>query len=164
MITSIETPQINVNDDIVTLVKWYVENDTKVNSGDIICLLESTKSTLEIESPVSGYIYHSIEENDTIAVGKSIGMISDKKENIDRKDLIKNHIDKSVIEPVVSLKAKKVMDDNGLDITDFEGYSRIKESDVFDKINNTKFDTKLEILSEISKSQLNLCQVAKKEE
>lgn len=53
----IKVPRLSVNDDMVLIVDWLVENCSKVKKGDIVAALEMSKAAFEIEAPVEGYFF-----------------------------------------------------------------------------------------------------------
>jgi sugar O-acyltransferase (sialic acid O-acetyltransferase NeuD family) len=77
MAQAVFIPVLGANDDNVTMQRWLLKNEDKVDSGEIICVVESSKSTYEVESPYSGYLQILIEEgrradfNEPVAVIKN---------------------------------------------------------------------------------------------
>src|SRR5687767_13634417 len=69
--------KISANDDSGTIVEWLHKTSEEVNKGEILCIVETTKSIFEIESPSSGYFFplHSVGE--AVEVGVTIGAITD---------------------------------------------------------------------------------------
>lgn len=53
---TIEIPLINPNEPEALLAELHVEESQKVAAGDLICTLETTKSTAEVEAESEGYI------------------------------------------------------------------------------------------------------------
>jgi len=72
----IYTPKVGTSDIEVKLCA-ILRNNQKVSIGDIICEIETSKSTYDIESEYDGYIYmiHDLYEN--INVGSPLAIISD---------------------------------------------------------------------------------------
>ena len=58
-----------------TITEWVVANGSDVNQGQVIYLLESDKSTIEIEAPASGRLIHKVEAGSTLDCGTEIGEI-----------------------------------------------------------------------------------------
>jgi pyruvate/2-oxoglutarate dehydrogenase complex dihydrolipoamide acyltransferase (E2) component len=75
--TPVLVPRENVNDESVTLVSWYVASGTGVVQGQPIAQIETSKTVLEVEAPVSGVIRYTIGEGDEVAVGAEICQIGD---------------------------------------------------------------------------------------
>ena len=69
--------KISANDDNGTIVEWLHTTSQEVNKGQILCMVETTKSIFEIESPSSGYFYPLRSVGEVVEVGVTIGVITD---------------------------------------------------------------------------------------
>ncbi|RAL20488.1 hypothetical protein DL240_16925 [Lujinxingia litoralis] len=49
-------PMLNANEDEAEVVDVLVEEGQKVSRGDVLCTLESTKATADVEAPSAGYV------------------------------------------------------------------------------------------------------------
>src|SRR6266567_6574990 len=52
----LRVPLLNANEDEVTVVDVRTQEGAEVRAGDVLFLVESTKATLDVEAPISGYI------------------------------------------------------------------------------------------------------------
>ena len=69
----IRAPQINANEEEMEVVEVRVSEGEHVRSGEILCTLESTKATVDLEAPHTGYVRKlRIQEGDRICVGDPI--------------------------------------------------------------------------------------------
>tara|TARA_B100002049_G_scaffold231258_1_gene208928 strand:- start:545 stop:772 length:228 start_codon:yes stop_codon:yes gene_type:complete len=58
------------------LAKWFKKTGDQINEGDILCEVESDKTTMEIPSTIDGILKEIIvQENETVAVGAILGII-----------------------------------------------------------------------------------------
>ena len=58
------------------LAKWFKKTGDQINEGDILCEVESDKTTMEIPSTINGILKEIIvQENETVAVGALLGII-----------------------------------------------------------------------------------------
>lgn len=71
----VKIPLLNANDDSAEFVKWECEDRAFVKSGESIALIETTKATMEIEAPVSGYCAHLASPGEHLAVGAVLAVI-----------------------------------------------------------------------------------------
>lgn len=85
----IRLPFLGANDDVCTLVNWQVENDDYVSSGQVVCTVETTKSTIDVSSSRDGYIYLCEVENSELKVNDILAVLSDSK-------LIERDVDKII--------------------------------------------------------------------
>lgn len=73
---SIEVPRESANDDEVRLVEWLVQHGQKIGAGDVVCVLESSKTAFECAAPEAGYIFLQKEAGQDVEVGEIIALIS----------------------------------------------------------------------------------------
>ena len=58
------------------LAKWFKKIGDKINEGDILCEVESDKTTMEIPSTTDGILKEIVvQENETVAVGAILGIL-----------------------------------------------------------------------------------------
>ena len=74
-IKQIIVPQVGPNDTKGTLIEWNVKDGDKVQKGDIIFSLETTKSVVEIESEYNGVIVTLFSEGEILNIGSIIAFI-----------------------------------------------------------------------------------------
>jgi len=76
----INVPTVSVNESEVKLVSWSKSPGDLVKKGEIICIVETTKSTYDIESESNGYLYYILGEGLMIKVGELLAIISESEE------------------------------------------------------------------------------------
>lgn len=64
----IRVPQLNANDDSAELVKWVCSDRAYVEAGDVLAVVETSKTTFDVEAPVSGYCAHLVGVGSRLAV------------------------------------------------------------------------------------------------
>src|ERR1700687_1267274 len=52
----LRVPLLNANEDEVTVVDVRTQEGAEVRAGDVLFLVESTKATMDVEAPISGYV------------------------------------------------------------------------------------------------------------
>lgn len=72
-------PQVTVSDETALLQEWKVKPNSWINAGEVVCMLETSKSTIEIEAPISGYLHYKNVVGEHIPIGNELAVISDKK-------------------------------------------------------------------------------------
>lgn len=75
MISYLRAPLINVNDEVMTLVEWVKQAGDVVRPGEILAVIETTKSTAEIEAEGEGYLHPLVEAGAEIRVGQAIAAL-----------------------------------------------------------------------------------------
>ncbi|HYI40074.1 MAG TPA: NeuD/PglB/VioB family sugar acetyltransferase [Allosphingosinicella sp.] len=127
---TIAVPMVNANEDEVVVRQVRVEEGRRVQAGEILCSLETTKASVDVEAPVDGYVRRLAVRNDErVPVGAIICLLTATlEEPIEAPSVAKAGA--SGPEARATLKAQMLADANGIDISDL-GLDRIvKESDV----------------------------------
>lgn len=76
-------PQINVNDEQVTLLGWHVTDGRQVVEGQPLCEVETSKSVGDVPSPASGVFRPIVEVGAVVAIGQTIGYLGPSLEAIE---------------------------------------------------------------------------------
>jgi pyruvate/2-oxoglutarate dehydrogenase complex dihydrolipoamide acyltransferase (E2) component len=75
MSTTLTLPKLEMSMSEGTLAEWVAADGTEVQEGQVIYLLETDKTSREIESPVSGKLVHKAAAGETYDCGTEIGEI-----------------------------------------------------------------------------------------
>ncbi|MCB2078704.1 MAG: lipoyl domain-containing protein [Novosphingobium sp.] len=75
MSTTLTMPKLEMSMQEGTLAEWVVADGTEVKEGDVIYILETDKTSRDIEAPASGKLVHKAEAGETYDVGTEIGEI-----------------------------------------------------------------------------------------
>jgi|TARA_B100001750_G_scaffold192973_1_gene163897 pyruvate/2-oxoglutarate dehydrogenase complex dihydrolipoamide acyltransferase (E2) component len=69
-------PNIGETVDEGKVVKWLKQVDDQVNDGDILCEVETDKSTMEVPSTIDGTIKEiRVKEGDIVPVGTILAIV-----------------------------------------------------------------------------------------
>jgi pyruvate/2-oxoglutarate dehydrogenase complex dihydrolipoamide acyltransferase (E2) component len=68
-------PRENVNDETVKIVAWIVSEGDRVEVGQSLVQIETSKTVLEIEAPAAGFLRRAVREGEEVAIGGLIGHI-----------------------------------------------------------------------------------------
>lgn len=79
-ITTVIVDQENVNDETVTFVAWSVACGEWVEQNQVLGEVETSKTTVEIVAPTSGFVQFRCTEGDELAVGSAICWITPEKD------------------------------------------------------------------------------------
>ena len=107
---SIKVPHLTPNEDIVFVRRIHKNNGSKVKKGEIIFEIETTKTSVEIESEYSGYIYYNFEQDTQIKCGEEFYSISEEI-------LSKEISTKITNDQILTEDAKKFARENNIDIS-----------------------------------------------
>ena len=75
MSTTLTLPKLAMSMTEGTIAEWVAADGSEVKEGQVIYLLESDKSTTEIEAPASGKLVHKAAAGETLDCGTEIGEI-----------------------------------------------------------------------------------------
>jgi len=76
MSTMLTIPKLEMSMSEGTLAEWKVEDGASVNEGDVIYVLETDKTSRDIEAPATGKLIIKAEAGETYDVGTEIGEIA----------------------------------------------------------------------------------------
>lgn len=60
-------PVTNANDTSAFVLKWYVEEGDRIDAGSPLLAIETSKASLELESPVEGFVERMVSEGTKVA-------------------------------------------------------------------------------------------------
>ncbi|CAN1558306.1 NeuD_NnaD, sugar O-acyltransferase, sialic acid O-acetyltransferase NeuD family [Rhabdaerophilaceae bacterium] len=72
----VHMPMVNVNDESALLVRWLVEDGVAVRKNDPICIIETTKSAVDIFAEADGFLRPLVEAGGSYAVGAPIAFLA----------------------------------------------------------------------------------------
>jgi pyruvate/2-oxoglutarate dehydrogenase complex dihydrolipoamide acyltransferase (E2) component len=130
--TAVVVPRMNTNDDQAVLVKWLVTSGSLVKAEQPVVMLETTKTTFEVNAPQAGYIFFDLGTKIMVDVGASIAWISDDASPPAQPVAVAQDRPTPSAAPDerFSRKALRLMKDSGLSAADFPGSERIEALDV----------------------------------
>ena len=77
----LRVPLLNANEEEVVIVDVVVGEGDHVKRGDLICVLESTKATSDVEAPIDGYVRNlGIAATQRVRVGDMICAVTDSSD------------------------------------------------------------------------------------
>jgi pyruvate/2-oxoglutarate dehydrogenase complex dihydrolipoamide acyltransferase (E2) component len=149
-------PNLGANDVEATVVDWSVDEGEFVEVGELVCSVETTKATFDIESEHSGYLAQLIKIGDEVAASNPLALIAKSSEKVieeKEKYFSKNEISSDAMKiKKVTKKALKRAEELNIDITDINVSGVIKESDIekYDKGKKNKSENLKSFNSNVS--------------
>jgi len=128
-------PQIDVNDNKVTIENIRFNNLDYVTEGDVLYTVSTAKSVEDYTSDFSGYIVFFVSDGGEVAIGKSVGMIFKDKETAKNKLIEVSH-QEDTIPDNISKKAWDYAKEIGFDHTLIKKDGIIKIKDIDDYLKN----------------------------
>jgi pyruvate/2-oxoglutarate dehydrogenase complex dihydrolipoamide acyltransferase (E2) component len=124
---AVRVPQINPNDEHAVVVRWHVAKGARVQAGQALVTLETTKTTFDVDAPSDGYAFFEHEPNTEIAVGSAVAWIADNDEplRIAAAPPAATPPGAAASSERFTRKARKLMKERGLNEADFTGIDRV---------------------------------------
>ena len=128
------TPLISANEDLATLASINIKQNNFYKKDKIICILETTKSSVDVNLEKDGYVYLFHKEGDEVKAGDVLGLVSESKIDqklIDQEKILnnKNNLTENS-NAEITMKAKELMKKNNLQPMEIKKSGIIKSSDV----------------------------------
>ncbi|SVE17237.1 uncharacterized protein METZ01_LOCUS470091, partial [marine metagenome] len=71
-----------VNDDYVTIVKWYVNNGQKVIIDDLLFEFETSKTIVEVRAEASGFVNITEKIGAEVKIGQEVGRLHEQAREV----------------------------------------------------------------------------------
>ncbi|MEM2863911.1 MAG: dihydrolipoamide acetyltransferase family protein [Candidatus Bathyarchaeia archaeon] len=151
MVTMVKMPKSDLTMERGTILKWYKREGDKIMKGEPLVQIMAQKSTIDLESSVSGTVLKTLaEENEDVPVGKIIAILGEPGEEIPSLEALEEEARPKALEPILeappkleevkshvevraSPLARKLAKEHGIDLREVEGTGpggRVTESDV----------------------------------
>jgi sugar O-acyltransferase (sialic acid O-acetyltransferase NeuD family) len=142
-LTEVFMPQLGVNDEVVMLRAWNFERGQRVNAGDEVALLETTKATFALEAESAGYLYPVVEMGTEVAVRSVLAVLLDQPDEKVFEAFaakLRERAEASASRPAegaernlqLTAKARALVEKTGVDISALPAGRVIRERDVLE--------------------------------
>lgn len=125
----IVAPREGVNDDVAHVVRWLAEDGSRVEAEQIVVVLETTKAAFDLTAPQGGYLFHLARAGTDVTIGAAVAVVSERPERPAADSPQATGAD-AAAGPAVSKRAKQLIAEHGLSLSQFAGLAAIRESDV----------------------------------
>ena len=128
----VKVPQLGANDDVAILDSWIVEEGQYVNKGDQLCVVETTKSAIDLDAPADGIVSLCAEVGGECSVGSLVALIGGDMDSILQwKESSSNlAVDPNNLAPEATKKAIKLAKELNIDLSSLAVDGVIREMDV----------------------------------
>ncbi len=131
----------DANTEFALLSEWLVEDRAEVAQGQPVCVVETTKATVEIEAPGAGTIVQLFAENVEVELGKTIAYVAETADELAAVDAEAK--EKPAPKPAAgdgkaTRKAAELAELHGIDLAVVEKRGFITEKDVEELIARQK--------------------------
>ena len=122
----------DANTEFALLAEWLVADRAEVEQGQPVCVVETTKATVEVEAPGAGTIVQLYEEGVEVELGKVVARIAESAEELASLD-VGEYAEKPAPpagERKATRKAVELAERHGIDLSTIEKRGFITEKDV----------------------------------
>ncbi len=124
----------DANTEFALLAEWLVEDRAQVEQGQPVCVVETTKATVEVESPGAGTIVQLYEDGVEVELGKTIARIAESAEELASLEA-EAAAEKPAPKPAegerkATRKAVELAERHGIDLGEIDKRGFITEKDV----------------------------------
>ena len=135
VVQPILVPREIVNADAVFVVKWLVEEGAHVEAGDDVCEIDTSKAITAIAADHAGYVRQVAAVGAEVAVGGVLGYVTERPDTAlpgssSPSQSSTASAGAAAGQAQISAKARRAIEELGLDISLFAGRSVVRESDV----------------------------------
>jgi acetyltransferase-like isoleucine patch superfamily enzyme len=123
----------DANTEYALLAEWLVEDRSEVAAGQPVCVVETTKATVEVESPGAGTIVQLYGEEVEVELGKTIAYVAETADELEEMDATaeaKPAPKPPAGERKATRKAVELAELHGIDLGSIEKRGFITEKDV----------------------------------
>ena len=82
MAVYIAIPKLGMTMQDARLLEWKVEEGAFVNKGEVVLLIETSKTQWEAEAAAAGYVHLLVPADETVLVARVVGLIAETKEEL----------------------------------------------------------------------------------
>jgi acetyltransferase-like isoleucine patch superfamily enzyme/glycine cleavage system H lipoate-binding protein len=123
----------DANTEYALLAEWLVEDRAEVSAGQPVCVVETTKATVEVESPGAGTLVQLYGEDVEVELGKTIAYVAESAEElatIEAKAEQQPAAKPAASDRKATRKAVELAELHGIDLASIEKRGFITERDV----------------------------------
>ncbi len=133
----------DANTEFALLAEWLVEDRTEVQPGQPVCVVETTKATVEIEAPGGGTIVQLFEEGVEVELGKTVAYVAESADELASLEKDTEQREKPAPKPAAAdqkatRKATELAERHGVELAAIDKRGFITEKDVEELIASRK--------------------------
>lgn len=142
VLQEILVPLLSVNDQSLTIAELSFKTGEKIKKGDVIAVLETSKTTYTVEAETDGYINYFCSAGDDLPVNEVIARVYESQPDLEAQAVINKEkisiftndiavkAERKVEHTIFSNRALELLSQHKLDKNLFAGYDLVSADDV----------------------------------
>ncbi len=124
----------DANTEFALLAEWLVEDRVEVAQGQPVCVVETTKATVEIEAPGAGTLVQLYDDGVEVELGKTVALIAERADELEtalaRREPKPAADEKPAADRKATKKAVELAERHGIALGSIDKRGFITEKDV----------------------------------
>lgn len=124
----------DANSESALLAEWLVDDRAEVRKGTPICLVETSKASIEIEAPAHGFVVQLVPDGTEVELGTIVALVAQGADELERAAAGRGDAPPFVAGEAarrnVTWKAAALAERHGIDLEQIERTGFITEADV----------------------------------
>jgi len=123
----------DANTEYALVAEWLVPDRAEVAAGQPVCVVETTKATVEIEAPGGGTLVQLFDDGIEVELGKTIALVAETADEIETAIARREPKEEAPAKPAdrkATNKAVELAERHGIDLATIEKRGFITEKDV----------------------------------
>ena len=123
----------DANTEFALLAEWLVEDQSQVVQGQPVCVVETTKATVEIEAPGDGTLVQLFDDGIEVELGKTIALVAESADEVEAALARREPKEEAPAKPTdrkATNKAVELAERHGIDLATIDKRGFITEKDV----------------------------------
>jgi acetyltransferase-like isoleucine patch superfamily enzyme len=135
--TEVVVPREGVNDEVAHVVRWLIADGGRVDAGQPIVFLETTKATFDLVAPIAGFVFHMAVAGSEVPIGSVVALVSSTQNRPrTREGPSEDSSQTDIPGQVISRRARELIAQHNLPLSHCAGLSAVREADVATVIQN----------------------------
>jgi acetyltransferase-like isoleucine patch superfamily enzyme len=124
----------DANSESALLAEWLVDDRAEVRKGTPICLVETSKASIEIEAPAHGFVVQVVPDGTEVELGTTVALLAEGVDELERAAArladVPQPVPSDPLRRNVTRKAAALAERHGVDLEQIEKTGFVTEADV----------------------------------
>jgi acetyltransferase-like isoleucine patch superfamily enzyme len=125
---AIEVPREAAGDDAMRVAEWRVADGDLVAEGDVVAVVTTATSSVELRTPAAGYAFQLAETGAAVLAGSAVAVVAPTAERPDAAVI--GARDAAAAGQVITAKARALLELHGLTAEPFAHLAEVRSTDV----------------------------------